>query len=301
MRIAPIGRAPLAPATPIGGVAAATSAPIAFHDKLFITGVTLPRSCDAVLGDHAGIELETEAWCRGYSHRTIDDGRTIGPHVVPDRVALGIGEAFDAEALRDGGNQVLRNLRFFMMGDCHTRRSAQGGRAPPVCHTAALGGVIVDDVHRSGLDQAPHAVARYLALTRCDGYRGLHPHPGHQARIIVPMAGFLEPADVQRFDQPGERAGLACAPTPVGVDRKHEIGATGLARNLDALRVLLRREATYLELASGHPGAPIDLHLATDIGEGFVLQVVATNADDRHPVTEAAHELAHASPGRLAY
>jgi hypothetical protein len=28
---------------------------------------------------------------------------------VPDRIALGIGEAFDADAVRNGGDQLLRN------------------------------------------------------------------------------------------------------------------------------------------------------------------------------------------------
>ena len=38
----------------------------------------------------------------------------------------------------NGGDQMLRDLQFLVMGDRHAGGGAQGGRAPPVRHAAAL-------------------------------------------------------------------------------------------------------------------------------------------------------------------
>jgi regulatory helix-turn-helix LysR family protein len=59
---------------------------------------------DTVFGDHGGVELEAEPGSWRDSHHAILDGRTVDPYPLPDRVALWVGEAFDAGAVADGGD-----------------------------------------------------------------------------------------------------------------------------------------------------------------------------------------------------
>jgi hypothetical protein len=62
------------------------------------------RSRDAILGDHLLIELEAEAWARRHSHEAGLESRPVRPHGLPDRIAVGIGEALEIGAVRHGGD-----------------------------------------------------------------------------------------------------------------------------------------------------------------------------------------------------
>src|SRR5215510_7071173 len=83
----------------------------------------------------------------------------------------------------------------------------------------------------------------------------------HQRRVVVPVAGLLEPPDVVAFDEARKPDGVIGRPSAVGVDRQDEVGARGTARGVDALGVLFGRETADLELAAGHPGSPVCFHL----------------------------------------
>src|SRR5207253_1606586 len=96
----------------------------------------------------------------------------------------------------------------------------------------AFGGVVIDDVDGIRIDQPAHAMAGDLALAGSDGYARPCPHARHLRLVIVPMAGLLEPADVERLDQTGEFNGLLGGPAAIGIDRKSEVGACRLARGV---------------------------------------------------------------------
>src|SRR5713101_6533520 len=51
------------------------------------------RSCHAVLLDHRVIEGEAKPWRGAHLEHSILDLRPVGPHHLPHRIALGIGEA----------------------------------------------------------------------------------------------------------------------------------------------------------------------------------------------------------------
>src|SRR6185295_6320954 len=57
------------------------------------------RSADAVASHHRLVEHESEAGVGRQLDRPVGDGRTIGPHGLPDGVALGIGEALEVGAV----------------------------------------------------------------------------------------------------------------------------------------------------------------------------------------------------------
>src|ERR1700736_92339 len=48
-------------------------------------------------------------------HHAVLDRRAVDPQRLPHRIALGIGEAFDAGAVRNRGDQVLCDLRFLVV------------------------------------------------------------------------------------------------------------------------------------------------------------------------------------------
>ena len=61
--------------------------------------------------------------------------------------------------------------------------------------------------------------------------------------VVVPVAGLLEPADVERLDEAGEAHRVLDRPAAVGVHGQHEVGAGRPAGGLDPLGVLLRARA----------------------------------------------------------
>ena len=85
---------------------------------------------------------------------------------LPDRIALGIGEALDVGAVRHRGQQMARDLRLLVVRHLDAGGRAQRRGAAPLGDAAAFGGVEVDDVHRAGVEQAAHAVAGDLGLAR---------------------------------------------------------------------------------------------------------------------------------------
>src|SRR5205085_12659560 len=130
----------------------------------------------------------------------------------------------------------------------------------------ALRGVVVHEIDRAGVEQSANRVARDLALTRRDRNARRAPHARHQRDVVVPVTRLLEPADVERLDEMREADRVLYAPAAIGIDGEDEVGARGAAGRLDTPRVLLGREPADLELASGHAGAAIVLHLAADVG-----------------------------------
>src|SRR5256885_11314531 len=51
-------------------------------------------------------------------------------------------------------------------------------------------------------------------------FRSSRPDAGHLRGVVVPMARLLEPADIERLDEPGELNGLVGRPASIGIDRK---------------------------------------------------------------------------------
>ena len=76
-------------------------------------------SGDAVPLDHLLIEDDSESRRVFDRRHAVFYGGAIEPHLLPDRVALGIGKAFDIGAVRHRGQQVLRDLRFFVVRHPH--------------------------------------------------------------------------------------------------------------------------------------------------------------------------------------
>src|SRR6516162_11393037 len=82
---------------------------------------------DGVSGDHSLIELEAETCSRRNRHHAVLGGRTVEPHLLPDRIALGVGEALDIGAVGNGRDQLERDLRFLMMRHGKARGRAERG------------------------------------------------------------------------------------------------------------------------------------------------------------------------------
>src|SRR6185312_4245760 len=95
-----------------------------------------------------------------------------------------------------------------------------------------------------------------------------------------PVARLLEPRDRERLHPTREGDCVLHREAAVGIYREDEVGPGGGARGLDALRVGLRGEAAHLELAAGHAGLAVELHLAADVGQRLALAVVAADRDD---------------------
>ena len=144
----------------------------------------------------------------------------------------GSREALDVGAVGDRGEQVLGDLRLLVMRHPDARGAAEGGRAPPLGDAAALGGVEVDEVDGARVEEPPHSVARDLALARGDGVPRRLPDPRHHRHVVVPVAGLLEPLDVEGLDQPGEAHRVRDGPAAIGVDREDEIRPRRPARRL---------------------------------------------------------------------
>ena len=125
-------------------------------------------------------------------------------------------------------------------------------------------------------------------------------HARHHGDVVLPVAGLLEPADVEGLHQAREAHGVGHRPAAVGVDRQDEVGAGGPARGVDPLRVLLRGQAAHLELAARHPRLAVGLHLPPEVGEGLALHVVAADGDDGQAAPVAAEQGADAHAEGLA-
>src|SRR5262245_53307281 len=175
-----------------------------------------------------------------------------------------------------------------------------GRCAPPVGHATALGNVVVDEVHGTRIEHPAHAVARDLRLPGVDGDARRSPHTDHAGHVVVPVAGLLEPGDVEGLYEARETDRLIHRPAAVGIDGKHKVLTRRLAGSGNALCILLRRQPADLELAAGHTGRPVELHLTGDVGVRLALHVVAADGDDWHRITISAYELTHAALGCLA-
>ena len=195
---------------------------------------------------------------------------------------------------------MVGDLRLLVMCHLHARRAAQRRGPPPLGDAAALRGVDVHEVDRARVEQPAHAVAGDLRLAGGDRDARRLTDAGHQRRVVVPVAGLLEPADVERLDQAREADRVLRRPAAVGVDRQDEIGARRPARRVDSLGVLLGREPADLELAAGHAGPAVRLHLPADVSERLAFHVVAADGDDGQPLPVAAEQRAHALAERLA-
>jgi hypothetical protein len=117
----------------------------------------------------------------------------------------------------------------------------------------------------------------------------------------VPVAGFLEPAQVERLGETGEADRLLGGPAAIGVDHQDEVRPRGLACGGHALEVGLGSQPADLELAAGHPGRAIGFHLSSDVGERLALHVVAADRDDGQPLAVAAQQRAHGLAQGLAH
>ena len=143
-------------------------------------------------------------------------------------------------------------------------------------------------------------MVRELALTRGDRDPRRPAHARHHADVVVPVARLLEPAEVEGLDQMREALRVLHRPAAIGVHGQDELRPRRLARNLDALGVLLRRQSADLELATRHPGLAVRLHLAPDVGVRLAVHVIAPDGDDREARARASEEGAHALAPRLA-
>ncbi len=206
-------------------------------------------------------------------------------------------EALCVGAVRHSGKQVLRDLRLL--------RGAPSAR-PPAAHSAAARrhsvtpppsrDVVVDEVDCVGVDQTAHAVARDLRLAGGDRDASCPAHARHHRGVVVPVAGLLEPADVERLDSTREADRLDCVPAPVGVDGQDEIGPGRLACGLSPASASSSGERPpTLNLQPSHSGFAVLLHLAPDVGERLAFHVVAADRDDRQTVAVAAEQLARRS------
>src|SRR5262245_1980302 len=198
-------------------------------------------SCDAILGDHLLIELEAEAWARRHWHEAVLEPRPVCPQSLPDRIAVGIGEALKIGAVWHGGDEVLGNLAFLVVRHLYARCPALGRCAPPVGDATALGNVVVDEVHGTRIEQPAHAVAGDLRLPGVDGDARRSPHAGHAGDVVVPVAGLLEPGDVEGLDEARETDRLIGRPAAVGIDGKHKVLTRRLAGSGNALCIVLGR------------------------------------------------------------
>src|SRR5262249_9232961 len=159
---------------------------------------------DAIFLDHRLVEDEAEPGIASDLEHPVLWRWPVRPHRLPDRVALGVGEALRVSAMRDRAEQMPRDLRFLVVSHVHAGRGAQRGGAAPLRDSAAFGGVDVDEVDGACVEQPPHAVARDLALPRGDRDARPLTHARHQGGVVVPVAGLLEPSDVERLDEPRE-------------------------------------------------------------------------------------------------
>src|SRR5215472_9798009 len=64
---------------------------------------------DAMFLDHRLVEDEAEPGIRADLEHPVLRGRTVRPHRLPDRVALGVGEALRVGAVGDGTQQMPRD------------------------------------------------------------------------------------------------------------------------------------------------------------------------------------------------
>ena len=211
-----------------------------------------------------------------------------------------MGEALDVGAVLHAGEELAGDLGFLVVRHLHARGRAERGSAPPVGDAAAFRDVVVHEVHRAGIHQPPHAVAGDLALARGDRDAGRLPHGRHHGGVVVPVARFLEPANVERLDQVREADGVVHVPAAVRVHHQHEVLPGRLARNFHALEVLFRGQAADLELAARHAGGAVLLHFLPVVGERLAFHVVAADRDDGQTLAVAAEEAPHAFPFRLA-
>ena len=159
---------------------------------------------------------------------------------------------------------------------------AERGGAPPVGDAAALGGVVVDEIDRARVEQPAHAVAGDLALAGGDRDARRPRTRAIMRGVVVPVAGLLEPADVERLDEPRE-ADRVLAPSSRGWRRR-----PARSRRPAALRAASTRSASSsgarpptLNLQPAMPARAVGLHLAADVGERLALHVVAADGDDR--------------------
>ena len=181
-------------------------------------------SGNAIALDHLPVELDAEAGLRAdTSIMPSLIARAVGPHRLPHRVALGVGEALDVGAVRHAGEQLAGDLGFLVVRHPHAGAPADLRRAAPVGDAAAFRDVVIHVIHRAGVHQPAHAVAGDLALAGGDRDAGRLPHARHQRHVVVPVARLLEPADVERLDELREADRVVHVPAAVGVHHQQEV------------------------------------------------------------------------------
>ncbi len=251
------------------------------------------RKLDPIALDHLLVESHAEAGAVREHQPAIARPRGVEVEAVPDGIALGIRETFDADGVRRRGQEMQGDLRLLVMGHANVSQAAESGGVEPGGDPAGLGRIEVHDVDGAGVDQAAHAMRADLALSSIDRDGGGGTDVGHGADVVEPMTRLFEPGDVQRFDSSREADRLPPVPGPVGVDGQHEAGAGRLTAYRDAFGVRFRREAADLDLAATHVAGLQHLHLGTEIVEGLARLVVAADRRDRQRSGRPAEQLRH--------
>src|SRR2546426_1007860 len=117
--------------------ASASSDPSMNGGVLIVRPLT-DRLSDAVSPHQAFVEDQAEARILRHLHDPVLDRGTVRPHRLPHGIALGVGEALDVGAVRHRREQVLGDLRLFVVRHLHAGRAAHERGAPPLGDAAAL-------------------------------------------------------------------------------------------------------------------------------------------------------------------
>ena len=146
------------------------------------------------------------------------------------RVAIRV-KGFEVSTVRNRGEQVGGNLRFFVMPHLDGERRRQGRNAPPLRRSAAPAGVEIADVDRARHHEVSTTRTGYLALPGADRNAGLAARRRHVEAVVLPAHRLFKPANIEVGREPGKFDRLSQCPGLVGVYDKDKILADRLARD----------------------------------------------------------------------